>query len=68
MPDKIPELVIYFNNGRMVRLPANKVRFAYLGADTDEEYAPAAENGVAVVNWNNVCFVREWQEPEAMDL
>ena len=57
-------IVIYFTNSRMVKLPADKVHFAHMGSNTDETYEPDIADGYAVVNWDNVCFVREWQEPE----
>ena len=69
MPEqKNVEVVIYFTNGRMVRLPRDKVRFAHMGLNQDEEYSPAIDDGVAVVNWDNVAYVREWQQPEEIDL
>lgn len=62
MPER--QIVIYFTNGRMVRIPESQVRFAHMGQPTDEEYKPAIEGNVAVVNWDNVAYVRYWQEPE----
>ena len=58
------ELVIYFSNGRMVRAREDRVRFAHLGQNTDEENTPDTGGRTAIVNWDNVCFVREWIEPE----
>ena len=61
------EIVIYFTNGRMLRAPADKVKFCRLGQATDETYAPDIADGNAVVNWDNVCYVRHWFEPEEID-
>jgi hypothetical protein len=61
------EIVIYFNNGRMVRAPQDKVVFVRLGERSDADYEPDTADGKATVNWDNVCFVREWLEPEAID-
>ena len=61
------ELVVYFNNGRMVRLPEDKALFVNLGQPVDEEYMPDTSDGKAVINWSNVCFVRAWQESEDDD-
>lgn len=61
------EVVIYFVNGRMVKIPVDKVRYAHMGGQIDEEYTPDISDGVAVVNWDNVCFVREWTRPEEDD-
>lgn len=62
------QVVIYFTNGRMVMLPADKIRYAHLGSAFDEEYKPDISGGQAVVNWDNVCFVREWIKPDEFDL
>lgn len=62
------ELVIYFSNGRMARLPKDRIRFVHLGQRVDEEYTPDTAGGVAVVNWDEVCFVREWIEPKGDEL
>jgi len=67
MNEKGKQVVIYFLNGRMVKLPAAKVRFAHMGSQIDESYEPDISDGCAVMNWDNVCFVREWQEPEDED-
>ena len=61
------EIVVYFNNGRMVRIPEGKARFVRLGQNVDEEYTPDIGEEKAVVNWDNVCFVRKWVEPEDID-
>ena len=61
------DIVIYFLNGRMLRVPADKVAFARLGQNIDEEYKPDMKNGKAVINWDNVCFCREYVEPEVME-
>ena len=58
------DVVVYFVNGRMLRIPADKIKFAHMGSNIDEEYKPDINGGTAVVNWDNVCFVREWVEPE----
>ena len=62
------EIVIYFANGRMARLPKDQVRFVHLGQRIDEEYTPDADGGVAVINWDQVSFVREWITPKEDDL
>lgn len=62
------QIVIYFTNGRMVTLPENKIRYIRLGDGVDEEYTPDTSGGVAVINWDNVCFVREWIKPNEFDL
>ena len=66
MPEN-EEIVVYFTNGRMVRIPLGKYRFAHLGSNTDEEYTPDISGDTAVVNWDNVCFVRKWFPPEDID-
>jgi len=68
MDEQSKQVVIYFTNGRMVMLPADKIRYAHLGSAMDEEYKPDIRGGVAVVNWDNVCFVREWIKPDEFDL
>ena len=68
MDEQSKQVVIYFTNGRMVMLPADKIRYAHLGSSLDEEYKPDTSGGQAVVNWDNVCFVREWMEQEEFDL
>ena len=68
MPEeKKPEVVIYFTNGRMLRAPVGKVKFAHLGQQTDETYDPDIADGCAVINWDNVCYTRLWLEPEGID-
>ena len=62
------EIVVSFSNSRMARLPKDKCKFVRLGQRTDEEYNPDLEGGVAVINWDNVAFVREWIEPKEDDL
>lgn len=62
------EVVVYFCNGRMARLPKDKIRFVRLGQHTDEEYTPELEGGVAVINWDSVAFVREWIGPREDEL
>ena len=63
----MPEIMVGFVNGRTNRFPADLVRFARLGQHVDEEYKPDIARGGIVVNWDNVCFVMEWREPEDID-
>lgn len=69
-PEQSKQVVIYFTNGRMVMLPEDKIRYVHLGSSRvlDKEYKPDISGGQAVVNWDNVCFVREWMEQEEFDL
>ena len=66
MDGKRNDLVTYFTNGRMLRSPKDRTVFrdAMPGA---EEMADLLAQGVAVINWANVCYTREWQEPEELD-
>lgn len=68
MDEQSKQVVIYFTNGRMVTLPADKIRYAHMGSQIDEEYTPDTSGGCAVINWDNVCFVREWIKPDDFDL
>lgn len=64
MAEKHKEVVIYFTNGRMVRLPEKKIRMLKIGDHRTTDVRLNTSDGQAVVNWDNVCYVREWQEPE----
>ena len=64
---KEPEIVVYFTNGRMVRVRKSKAKFVRMGQHVDEEYTPDVEGGVATINWDNVAFCREWLQPEEDD-
>ncbi len=62
----IKEIVVYFNSGNKARLPADKTLFA-----KDPHLAglmPMVQDGHLVVNWDNVCYVREFEEPKEDDL
>lgn len=58
---------VVFNNGYRAKFPAGGVKFAHLGQRIDEEYVPDTSGGVAIVNWANVCTVREIPDPEEDD-
>lgn len=58
------QIVVYFTNGRMVRLPEDKIVYVHLGQSTDEEYKPDTTDQKAVINWDNVAFTREWIDAE----
>ena len=60
------KVVIYFNDMRMLKAPKDKVRFEKLG-DHDVSFVPDYTGGVAIINWDNVCFTREWVEHEEID-
>ena len=67
MDEQSNQVVIYFCNGRMARIPKDRLKFVHLGQRIDEEYTPDIEGGVAMVNWDNVCFIREWQPTQEDD-
>lgn len=55
------EMVIYFNSGNRARVDADRVRFVHdIAADAHEQIM----DGKILVNWNNVSFVRRWEEPK----
>ena len=57
------EIMVYFNSGNKARLSAeNTVIVDYV----DEiKVLDAVEAGKQVVNWNNVSFIRKFEEREA---
>ena len=58
---------VVFTNGYRAKFPAGMVRFAHMGQAVDEEYVPDTSGGATVVNWDNVCAVRELPAPEEED-
>lgn len=63
--DKKPEIMVYFNSGNKARLPADAVIFATNGGVAGD----ALDSACIVVNWANVCYIREFEEPkEDLDL
>ena len=61
------QIAVYFSNSRLAKFPADKVRFARMGSQIDETYEPDIADGYAVVNWDNVCFVRPFEKKEEED-
>ena len=55
---------VYFDNGNKAKFPDNKVVFDRTG-DTANKLD--IYKSVAVVNWNQVCFVRAVKEKEDDD-
>jgi hypothetical protein len=58
-----PEIMVYFNSGNKARLPADAVIFANNGSGIPE----AMESRCIVVNWANVSYIREFEEPKEDD-
>lgn len=59
------EIMVYFNSGNKARLSAEKTVFAkdpYLAGLMD-----MVQDGHMVVNWANVCYIREFEEPKEDD-
>lgn len=54
------EVVVYFANSRMARIPKDKLKIVHLGQRIDEEYTPDTAGGAAVVNWDQVCLIRDY--------
>lgn len=66
--DKRPEeLLVFFVNDRSVRLPKDKTRFARLTRFADQDVIPDVDGGKALVNWDNVCYLREYAPPREDD-
>lgn len=52
------DIMVYFNSGNKAKFDLSRVRF------TDSPKAEDFAGGRTVVNWANVSFVREYQEPK----
>lgn len=60
------EIVIYFASGKMLRIPPEKAVFLHLNGKPDC-WVPPISDGKAVINLDEVCWIREWQEPPSLD-
>ena len=57
-------MIVYFKNHKSVRFDKNKVVFTNIIDPGFKGFWQAVDSGAAVVNWENVCFVREYEPPK----
>ena len=71
------KIMVYFNNGNKAAFDVDKVTFMRPGAKTvfsfdcskDLESVSLSEimKSSSLVNWENVCFVKEWEAKSVYD-
>ena len=78
MPEETKKIMVYFNNGNRAAFDIDKVTFmrsdgnsgvfSFDNQPNGEEvsFANILKSG-SLVNWANVCFVREWEPKSVMD-
>lgn len=57
------EIMVYFNSGNKARLSAGNTMIVEFVDDV--KILEAVDAGKQVVNWNNVSFIRKFEEREA---
>ena len=67
MDKKPEELLVFFVNDRTARLPKDKTRIARVTRFADEDITADVEDGKYIVNWDNVCYLREYEPPKEDD-
>lgn len=60
------EIMVYFNSGNKARL--RKDSTVILANCPDSKAVFENVDDLTFVNWNNVCFIREYHEPKVEDL
>lgn len=56
-------VMVYFHNGCKAQFDVEKVKFVDMaGAGFEPALRRAVENGISIVNWNNVSFIQPVKE------